>query len=177
MPTPTKPTRRPPPPPMATSSRRASHHRLHVIGNLAPDSLPSPGLATSPKMTTEELEHRKHQYRVKTLFRPLEDYIVTNFGDFHCLNASFSTLRPVVTGRARSESNIVTPPPELRDDFHPSPMEGLSGLDAKTLLIGDIGENGSWWTGKVDRKRFDIKRKKVGEAPRKTVTSKTSNIH
>lgn len=177
VPTPTKPTRMPPPPPLATSSRRPSHQRMHVNGNLAPDSMHPSGPTASPKLTPQELEQRRHQDRVKAIFRPLEDYIVAAFGDFHCLNSSFSTLRPLPTGRTRSESNIITPPPETMEDFHPSPMEGLSGLDAKTLLIGDIGENGSWWTGKVDRKRSDFKRKKVGELPRKTVSSKTPNIH
>jgi E3 ubiquitin-protein ligase HECTD2 len=56
-------------------------------------------------------------------------------------------------------------------------MDGLSGLDAKTLLIGDIGENGSWWTGKVGRNRSETKRKNVGESLKKTVSSRTSNIH
>jgi E3 ubiquitin-protein ligase HECTD2 len=58
-------------------------------------------------------------------------------------------------------------------------MDALSGLDAKTLLIGDIGENGSWWTGKTESNRPDkhIKRKRVGEAPRKPVNSKSPNIN
>lgn len=177
VPIPTKPTRRPPPPPMGASTRRPSHHGNATNGNLAPDASHPPRLAASPRQTMEGREHGRHHDRAKNIFRPLEDYIVANFGDFHCLNASFSTLRPAVTSRARSESNIVTPPPEPTEDFHPSPMEGLSGLDAKTLLIGDIGENGSWWTGKIDRNRSDMKRKKVGEAPKKTVSSKTSNIN
>lgn len=177
VPTPTKPTRRPPPPPITASGRRPSNHRMQINGSLAPDASHPSGHASSPKLTPDELDQRRHQDRIKSIFRPLEDYIVANFGDFHCLNSSFSTLRPAATGRTRSESNIVTPPPEPTEDFHPSPMEGLSGLDAKTLLIGDIGENGSWWTGKVDRNRSEIKRKKVGEAPKKTVSSKSSNIN
>lgn len=176
VPVPTRPTRMPPPPPMNGSNRRPSQHRIHTNGNLAHDAPHSPRPGMSPRLTMDEAEQRRQQDRVKAIFKPLEDYMVSNFGDFHCLNSSFSTLRPAVTGRTRSESNIVTPPPEPTEDFHPSPMDGLSGLDAKTLLIGDIGENGSWWTGKVNRNRSGIKRKKVGEVPRKTVSSKTSNI-
>lgn len=176
VPTPTKPTRKPPSPAINVPNQRSSDHRLQPIEKPASEVSRSTRPVASPRLTLEEVEQRRNQDRVKAVFRPLEDYLVANFGDFHCLNSSFNTLRPVVAGRTRSESNIVTPPPESNESFLPSPMNGLSELDAKTLLIGDIGENGSWWTGKVDRNRSD-KRKKAGEDMKKTVSSKTPNIN
>ena len=133
-------------------------------------------MPASPKATPHEIEQRRRYDRVKTIFRPLEDYIVASYGDYRCLNSSFSTLKPIHTGRARSESNIVTPPPEPIGDAHPSPID-LSQLDAKTLLLGDIGENSTWWTGKLDRGQSDkTSKRNKAEAARRPVSSKTPNI-
>jgi E3 ubiquitin-protein ligase HECTD2 len=110
------------------------------------------------------------------IFRPLEDYIIASFGDYTCLNSAFSTIRPA-PGRTRSESNIVTPPPEPAGEYQPSPID-LSQLDAKTLLLGDIGENSTWWTGKLDRNKSDkLKRKRVGEGAKKGISSRSPNIN
>ena len=175
-PVPAKPTRKPPPPPMDIANRTPSH-KLHPNGNLTPHGEPPLRPPLSPRPTTYELEQRKRYDRAKTIFRPLEEYIVASFGDHKCLNASFSTIRPLPPGRTRSESNIVTPPPEPVCDRQPSPID-LSQLDAKTLLLGDIGENSTWWTGKLDRNRSDkaFKRKKVGEGAKRAISSKSPNI-
>ncbi|KAI1004803.1 putative E3 ubiquitin-protein ligase [Podosphaera aphanis] len=86
---------------------------------------------------------------VKNLFKPLEQYISNAFGSFQCINSSFSTVKRVITTtRAASEG------PKKAKAPNPQPMERqtlaesqLSELDAKTLLLGDFAENGSWWTG------------------------------
>ena len=124
------------------------------------------------------MEQRRRYDRVKTIFRPLEDYIVASYGDYRCLNSSFSTARPTHPGRAQSESNIVTPPPEPADDLKLSPID-LSQIDGKTLLLGDIGENSTWWTGKLGRNTSDkaFKRKRIGEGSKRTVSSKSPNIN
>ncbi|SMR44171.1 unnamed protein product [Zymoseptoria tritici ST99CH_3D1] len=176
VPTPSRPTRQAPPPPIGIAGRRPSQPSSRRPPTAGPHSpLPAP----SPRHPPEGMDHVDRSDRAKSIFKPLEDYIVANFGDFRCLNASFSTVRPAMAGRARSESNIPTPPPEAEASHVLSPMDGLSGMDAKTLLIGDIGENGSWWTGKSDRNRNDknLKRKKVGEGSKKPVSSRSPNIN
>lgn len=127
------------------------------------------------------MDHRNRYDRVKTIFRPLEDYILATFGEYACLNSSFNTLRPIPRGRARSESNLPSPPPELAASVAApsSPFDGFSELDAKTLLLGDLGENSSWWTGKMEKLKGDksLRRKKVGEGPKKTVSSRSPNVN
>lgn len=83
---------------------------------------------------------------IKNLFKPVEEYIITSFGSHESLNSSFRPLRPSLAQRAASEGSRrspVTRPFEtsIRSD------EPLSEVDAKTLLLGDFAENGSWWTG------------------------------
>lgn len=105
-------------------------------------------------------------------FKPLEDYIISSFGSLECINASFSTGRPAMGPRAASEglapkrwmpmpSRHIEKPVEKQADRQiekhlEKQMEAdglLSELDAKTLLLGDFAENGSWWTGN----RSDVK--------------------
>ncbi|KAK5175634.1 putative E3 ubiquitin-protein ligase [Saxophila tyrrhenica] len=174
-PVPEKPTRRPPPPPMDVA-RRTSSQKL-ANGSLVPSGQRSPRVPPSPRPRTNEFEQRRRYDRVKTIFRPLEDYIVSSFGDFKSLNTAFSTVRPSAPARTRSESNIVTPPPEPMSGSTPSPID-LSQLDAKTLLLGDIGENGTWWTGKLDRNNSDkFKNKRGGESTKnKPISSRSPNI-
>ncbi|EME46362.1 hypothetical protein DOTSEDRAFT_70384 [Dothistroma septosporum NZE10] len=178
VPLPAKPTRRPPPPPMPIRGRRPSHNLLPG-SNIAPNGQHSPRpINVSPRMTAQEVQQRRHQDRIKSIFRPLENYLASDFANFQCLNGSFSTLRPMASGRTRSESNIKTPPPQPAANVPTSPPDGLSELDAKTLLLGDIGENGLWWTGKLDRNQSDRteKRKKVGQGFQKVVSSRSANL-
>ncbi|GAB7358795.1 hypothetical protein MBLNU230_g4020t1 [Neophaeotheca triangularis] len=177
-PLPPKPGRKPPPPPVDASLRPTSQ-RIPAEGEKSPHYQQH-----SPRMTPEEIERRKRYDRVKTIFRPLEDYMIDTYGDYQCLNGSFSTVRPLLPGRAKSESNIRTPPPEpiiTSSTKEETPMDGLSELDAKTLLLGDIGENGSWWAGRLDKNTAaadkSTRRKKVGEGSSRPVSSKTPNIN
>ena len=82
----------------------------------------------------------------RSIFQPLEDYIVTSFGTLECVNGSFSTSRPSITLRTASEGNSKNMLPPAADKRIQT-GENLSELDAKTLLLGDVAENGSWWTG------------------------------
>ncbi|KXL44934.1 hypothetical protein M433DRAFT_89969 [Acidomyces richmondensis BFW] len=175
-PLPAKPTRKPPPPPVDPVKRTPSQN-LYPNGSTTPNGMPSPRMPHSPRPTAPDYKARERYDRVKTIFKPLEEYMNASFGDYQSLNTSFSTIRPAHPGRARSESSIKTPPPELADGVQPGNLSGLSELDAKTLLLGDLGENSSWWTGKLDRIRSDkVNRKKVGERSRKAVTSRSPNI-
>ncbi|RKF84004.1 putative E3 ubiquitin-protein ligase mug30 [Golovinomyces cichoracearum] len=93
------------------------------------------------------IAQQKKTYDAKSIFKPLEDYIVGAFGSFECINSSFCTVRPNFVPRAVSEgSNSVSNSPHPREIENIAETQ-ISDLDAKTLLLGDFAENGSWWTG------------------------------
>jgi E3 ubiquitin-protein ligase HECTD2 len=183
-PVPSQPARKPPPPPLPMDAARRMPPpplRQSSAPTIAVNGERPPRPQQSPRLTPEELEQRKRYDRVKTIFRPLEDYMVATFGDHECLNSSFSTIRPTAQGRTKSESHIVTPPPEPVDDkFLPSPVNMFSELDAKMLLLGDIGENGSWWAagrGDKDLPNRMFRDRKGGSGSSKPVSSKSPNIN
>jgi E3 ubiquitin-protein ligase HECTD2 len=93
----------------------------------------------------EEHGERSCATTSRHLFKSLEDYIITSFGAIENLNSSFSTVRPKLAPRAASEGakRLLQHPPLERN----SRTTQMSELDAKTLLLGDFAENGSWWTG------------------------------
>ncbi|KAK5725715.1 putative E3 ubiquitin-protein ligase [Elasticomyces elasticus] len=175
---PLRPNRKPPPPPVNVAKRVPSTN-LHPNGSPVPNALPSPRPQLSPRPTQAEMDARQRYDRIRSIFRPLEDYIVAAFGDFQTLNTAFSTVRPIIQGRTRSESSIKTPPPEPAGVPQPSPFDGFSELDPKMLLLGDLGENSSWFVGKLERMRSDktVKRKRVGDSSRKAISSKSPNIN
>ncbi|KAH7407551.1 ubiquitin-protein ligase-like protein E3 [Cadophora sp. MPI-SDFR-AT-0126] len=112
---------------------RELHSRTRRTGNL------------DEKQTGEKI-HQDIIGATQGIFKPLEDYIIASFGSFECINSSFSTIRPSMAPRAQSEGirrNITAP---MADRSARKETE-LSEMDAKTLLIGDFAENGSWWTG------------------------------
>ena len=82
----------------------------------------------------------------KYIFRPLETYLTACLNDCDCLNASFSSFRPSVPVRAASETLASSERPTRSDLLDESDLN-ISGMDAKTLLLGDFAENGMWWTG------------------------------
>ncbi|KAJ9620230.1 putative E3 ubiquitin-protein ligase [Taxawa tesnikishii (nom. ined.)] len=152
------PIRRPPPPPPGQPRMRPPSMALRGSANTPPTDRP-PEVGSTDHRSAEE---QRRYDRVKTIFKPLEDYIIASFGDYECLNTSFSTARPGATGRTHSESFIKASPREPENPSSPSPVDYMSELDAKTLLLGDFAENGMWWTGRVERnksERFDQKRK------------------
>lgn len=96
----------------------------------------------------EDIEERKRADTVRNLFKPLQEYIISSFGSFECINSSFSTLRPTMSSRSASEGGIRRPMhPHHYERRTPASGESMSELDAKTLLLGDFAENGTWWTG------------------------------
>lgn len=83
------------------------------------------------------------------IFRSLESYIAGCCTGCTSFNISFFSVKPPATpdeksnpapGVRRQNSDSVTTPQLEVQDF-------ISELDAKTLLLGDVVENGSWWTG------------------------------
>ncbi|KAL9100223.1 MAG: hypothetical protein Q9163_004374 [Psora crenata] len=102
----------------------------------------------SPLLTPELLFQQK-QDQARSIFRSLENYIIACFTGVECLNSSFLTSRPSPPVRAASESTIIDKGAmKERDDlFNESNL--CPELDAKTLLLGDVAENGMWWAGKA----------------------------
>ncbi|KAK0705227.1 hypothetical protein B0H67DRAFT_375220 [Lasiosphaeris hirsuta] len=82
----------------------------------------------------------------RRIFRLLEDYVVACLTSFQCLNSSFTTHRSSHHVRHRGDSGRRRPPPEPRKESHATDYP-IFDLDAKLLLLGDVAENGSWWTG------------------------------
>lgn len=104
-----------------------------------------------------------------SIFRPLEDYIMASFNGCDAMNASFCTVKPR-TPRAASEGDQ----PSTNPDPEPAPTAlsdaPLSPLDPKTLLLGDIADNGSWWTGNRRLPNPPSKPSKPSEGHRKKWT-------
>lgn len=77
------------------------------------------------------------------IFKRLENYIISAFKGISVLNASFSTYQPAI--RSASSGN----PPRMNMDPASMPEQGPDApvfeIDAKTLLLGDVAENSSWW--------------------------------
>lgn len=81
--------------------------------------------------------------RLSYVFKRLENYIITAFKGTSLLNASFPTHQP--STRSASSGN----PPKMKMDQSTMPEPGFDASvfepDAKTLLLGDLAENSSWW--------------------------------
>jgi E3 ubiquitin-protein ligase HECTD2 len=93
----------------------------------------------------DRADDRYHTDGHRAIFRALEDYIIDSFTGCDCLNSSFmttpSSLRvagedhpPRVNWEPQSMTNTLDASPAVEPD-------------AKTLLLGDIAENSSWWMG------------------------------
>lgn len=82
----------------------------------------------------------------RRIFRPLEDYVIDSFFSFQCLNSSFSSHRgahQIKPSRDVGQRHHVEP----RKEVPQPPDYTIADVDAKLLLLGDVAENGAWWTG------------------------------
>lgn len=77
------------------------------------------------------------------VFERLENYLIASLKGIDVLNTSFSTHQPSV--RSASSGN----PPRMKMDPKTVLESNLNAAvfepDAKTLLLGDLAENSSWW--------------------------------
>lgn len=89
-----------------------------------------------------EFESRNSDHQ-SYIFKRLENHIIATFKGASLLNGSFSTYQPSV--RSASSGN----PPKMKLDPSAMPEPGFDAPvfepDAKTLLLGDLAENSSWW--------------------------------
>lgn len=120
-----------------------------------PDLGPQAPPQVSPQIGTPEIDSRR-------MFKRLEDYIVSCFTSYQCLNTSFSTTRqasqPRPTGEPERRRRPTQSQPQPRPQPPPMPQpearkdsvtadHSFPEMDAKMLLLGDFAENGLWWTG------------------------------
>ena len=124
----------------------------------SPPPPPQPALqAPSFKITSSASEcpqlHSKGLPRLN--FWLLENYIVACFSSVECINTSFLNVRPHLH-RAASEGTVLKKctTPRAEDPFTHEPI--FPELDAKTLLLGDFAENGTWWMGRSHLEQLRI---------------------
>jgi len=86
----------------------------------------------------------------RSIFRPLENYLIACFTRVECLNRAFLAHKSPQFHRAASDSNAIEACKHSR--FDQAAENSCPEMDAKTLLLGDFAENGMWWTG---RGQFD----------------------
>lgn len=112
----------------------------------------------------------------KPIFAPVEQYISTCFSSIESLNISFQIPKPPPLFRAASESAAVES--DLRSPRSDDLMN-FPEIDAKTLLLGDFAENGTWWSGKIhdqSRRTQKVPRKPLEEGPNDRVNARSPHI-
>ncbi|KAF9632248.1 HECT domain-containing protein [Lasiodiplodia theobromae] len=154
---PSPPNRRPPPPPVhppppppgppGPYAGRGSPREIPPHAG----SLPAPGV---PPISPTEIAERRRYEQMKTIFRPLEDHLIASYGNFDCLNTAFMLGRARHTPRTRSEGAMANERPIQTPQAAPPPAADSDlflEADARMLMIGDIGENASWWPGRPEK--------------------------
>jgi len=128
--------------------RRLEPERRRVATKSPSEQFPTDQQRKSSSSNNQNLpgEDGRQKNITRNLFRPLENYIITSFQSHDCINKSFSTLRQGHPTRAASVGGKRAPIQRGRVS-QDEKRESISELDAKTLLLGDFAENGSWWTG------------------------------
>ena len=113
---------------------------------------------------------------VRRIFRPLEDYIIASFTSFHCINSSFLIPRsqPHAGHGVSHRPHRPPEPPEIRKDSR-SASYSVPELDPKLLLLGDVGENGTWWTG-YEKSALDRTPSSRSQHGQSTVSSRNPHI-
>lgn len=121
--------------------------------------------ADRPRQYDPEAKDRSSR---PTIFRPLEDYIITSFRGCDCLNASFTTSQP---SRQPRETSPAKPTPEPRT----IPDASQTETDAKTLLLGDLTENSSWLFN--DGSRANVHAKDMSFSSSRPISSRSPRIN
>jgi len=98
----------------------------------------------------------------KAIFKSLETYLIRTFGNFESLNSAFCLPGIKPSEPKPSKGNAQLQPSTLisANELGIPAISQLSELDGKTLLIGDIGENGLWWTGRHNNSPLPTRRLK-----------------
>ncbi|KAL8727840.1 MAG: hypothetical protein Q9166_005786 [cf. Caloplaca sp. 2 TL-2023] len=141
-----------------TRSLQAGFESSTPIGKSLPSryrpsiSYAAPDQPSGQRVRTLQNKARDYSHLV---FRPLEDYIVRCFRSCDHLNESFSISKPAGPIRSISEGTMTALNQVPRASNLPDYGADIFELDAKTLLLGDVAENGAWWLG---RSNLDLKK-------------------
>jgi len=174
---PERPSRRPPPVPVKLTRDTRGDYFGHALPSSSPGEQPEHS-QSNPLTPREEKVIRQSRPAVKSLFKPLEDYIIRSFANSECLNASFLTARPR-PHRGRYSEDDMQQRKIVPSEIPGSPDFEISELDAKTALLGDVAENGSWWTGqdRTTLPQHRLKHQRSLDMSRSTVHSRTPRIN
>lgn len=159
--------------PQAAHQDRKAGPRKHVPLRIRANSdLQSPKAERHPARPADpDLRSR----RPALIFGQLEEYIIRSFKSCECLNNSFTTNSHRST---RSASNFNTPLPEKTTTTELSANTAVFEPDAKTLLLGDLAENSSWWMNEwaqIDGNRAHFR--KSSHSGSRTVSSRSPRIN
>ncbi|KAL8694400.1 MAG: hypothetical protein Q9218_000966 [Villophora microphyllina] len=142
--------------PTLSSSLPTSHQRLRP--NSGDDAEALPGTSTLMLSTTQSisqppeprgstLHQTKENINSPLVFLLLEHYIICCFRNPDCLNASFTSHKRAAPARSVSEDTTAAfHKAQSKSDARLTVEEPFE-MDAKTLLLGDVAENGTWWLG------------------------------
>ncbi|KAI1613385.1 hect domain ubiquitin protein ligase E3 [Exophiala viscosa] len=172
-----------------TPLRRGSNGEIPFVQGSSADpfsaSIPMPSRPKTADVRASEEAPPGPSGPRTDIFRMVENYIAGCFVGCATLNESFLTPRPPQdvkprtgsgTHQRRQKSESVSTPLVEPDVF-------LSDLDAKTLLLGDVAENGSWWLGAsngrvpVPGKEGHQQRDRSPDKMRSTTSSRNSRIN
>ncbi|KAG6008228.1 hypothetical protein E4U21_004827 [Claviceps maximensis] len=153
-----EPTLKPPPPPRPNASTRS-------YSSSYPERPPPPVPLLDAHMAARDpadpLLNPVHE--PKRIFKPLEEYVTQVFSSFEAVSSCFLLHPPANSGvsggvekirrkpmssRERSctrTANTSNPKEEMHTDNNNNNL--IDEIDAKMLLLGDVAENGLWWTG------------------------------
>lgn len=115
------------------------------VGPLPPDDTTGSIFHEAGHEATEPMPSSRPDHHI---FSHLENYIAGSFTGCAALNASFFTVKPLPDTRSTPEDmsqRRQASEPTITPTYEPDGF--ISELDAKTLLLGDFAENGSWWLG------------------------------
>jgi E3 ubiquitin-protein ligase HECTD2 len=115
---------------------------------------PSPQPMQTPRLEAEspfDDTGQQDYFATKTIFKPLEDYIIRTFGSYECLNRAFVSGRLRLQPTTSNTSNTTRAAPRVSPTSHTQLGDAqMSEVDAKTLLLGSLGDNALWWTGEEE---------------------------
>ncbi|KAL2365537.1 hypothetical protein RJZ56_001558 [Blastomyces dermatitidis] len=162
-----------------SDTEKPTGHTKHIRGS---DILTVPGGRRTRSQSSQSPhghENRLGASRSASIFRPLENYLVASFNGCDTINSSFSTVR---THRPRMASEGNQQSRNLPTDTASTPLATppIFQLDAKTLLLSDVVENGSWWTGNRAHgldSSDDYARDKTSETADRLTSSRTPRIN
>ena len=120
--------------PMSRSFSTSYPERRRVLHDMA-----------SHKVSYQNFSAPGPDARSKRIFGPLENYVVSSLASFQSLNSSFVVDRASFNGQLGAEPVRQRPWEPRKDPVCDG--QPVADLDPKLLLLGDIAENGSWWTG------------------------------